>query len=253
MGIFEQEIDISKYIDLYDNGVSIKRVKRIDNQTFKILSLSNNVDIRIVDREKVYKKLLTLEKMKHFTIDTKEHSNRFFYMIPLQTPHGTIVGFILRSVYGKSYNTICKTSEIKEHKVPYMYGFYEDFKKFDNHKECMPIIICEGLKDCILMKKLYPYVLANNTSSLGLNAHILRNISNKFILVYDNDSTGLESTKSDKKLLRSMGCYVDSIQINDDIINNKRYKDVCDLSEDLNLFKDFKKELIKKVSYLKFN
>jgi DNA primase len=249
MGIFEQEIDITKYIELYDLGISIKNIKPVKNQTYKILMLSNS-DIRVVDREKVYKKLLTLEKMKHFTIDTKDFSNRYFYMIPLQTPKGTIVGFVLRSVYGKTYNTICRTSNTVDHKVPYMYGFYKDFERIDNHKNCMPIVICEGLKDCIVMKKIYPYVLANNTSQLGINASILRNISNKFILVYDNDDTGIPATKSDKEMLRSMGCYVDSVQIENDLVNNIEYKDVSDLLSDPLRFKKFKRELVKKINYL---
>lgn len=251
MGIFETEVDISKYIELYNLGTPIRKMKPITNQTYKVLSLSNS-DIRIIDRDKFYQKLFLLKKIEHFIKDTKEHSNRFFYMIPLQTPSGTIVGFILRSVFSKNYASVYRASNYSS-KVPYMYGFYKDFEKIDSHKSCVPIVICEGLKDCILMKKIYPYVLSNNTSSLGLNANVLRNISNKFLLVYDNDETGIPSTKSDKTLLRSMGCFVDSIQIEDDIVSGTRYKDVSDLLDNPTKFNDFKKTLVKKITYLKNN
>lgn len=246
MSIFEKEIDIEKYIELYNLGVSIKSIKPLDNQTYKILMMSTT-DIRVIDRKEVYSQLMFLEKIKHFTIDTKQHSNRFFYMIPLQTPKGTIVGFIFRSVFGKSYATVCKPFKDKNKKVPYMYGFYKDFATFDKHDKCPPIVVCEGLKDCILMKKIYPYVLANNTSSLGLNAYVLRNLSNKFILVYDNDETGNESVEIDKKNLRNIGCYVDSVKIEDG------FKDCSDYISDPQALKRFKDKLVKKIKLLKNN
>ncbi|MFK5282019.1 hypothetical protein ACI3PL_20925, partial [Lacticaseibacillus paracasei] len=80
-----------------------------------------------------------------------------------------------------------------------------------------------------------------------------RNITNKFILVYDNDETGIPSTKSDKELLRNMGCFVDSIQIEDDLLNDKKYKDVSDLLDNPAKFSTFKKELVRKIKFLNNN
>ena len=38
------------------------------------------------------------------------------------------------------------------------------------------------------MKQFYPYTVSINTSSMGLNAYVLINLSNKFVLAYDNDT-----------------------------------------------------------------
>ena len=50
----------------------------------------------------------------------------------------------------------------------------------------MSSLFYEGSKDCIFMSQFYPYVLAINTSSMGLNAQVLINLTNKFVLAYDN-------------------------------------------------------------------
>ena len=103
-----------------------------------------------------------------------------------------------------------------------MYGFDKTFLDYDSHKKCYPIIVCEGCKDCLTLKKIYPYVVANNTSSMGLNKIILRNITNKFLLVYDNDEAGINGMNRDKEALRDIGSYVDTVQIPDG------YKDCTD-------------------------
>jgi DNA primase len=234
--------ELNDYLALYNTGVSIHSIKPLKNQTYRILRLSNT-DIRVIDRDKNYSNLTTLKKIRHFTKDSNGNSNKYFYMIPLQTPKGTIVGFILRSVLGKSYaQTPCFLPYSQ--KISHMYGFYKEFQKYDSHKTCKPLVICEGLKDCILVKRIYPYVLSNNTSTLGLNAQVLRNLSNKFLLVYDNDDTGRDSSKSDKALLMSMGCSVDTLKIDDG------FKDCSDYIEEPRMLNAFKNRLIKKINGL---
>lgn len=64
----------------------------------------------------------------------------------------------------------------------------------------------------MVLKKFYPYVLSNNTSSLRVNANVLANITDKIILAYDNDETGLEQTPKDRLKLARLGCSVDVMQ-----------------------------------------
>ena len=85
-----------------------------------------------------------------------------------------------------------------------------------------------------MLKKFYPYTLANNTSSMGVNAQVLRNISNKFLLAYDNDQSGQEGIERDKNTLRNLGAYVESLQLHDG------YKDCADYLEHPDKFEELK-------------
>ena len=233
-----------KYIDLYKKGVSIRRVNPIDNETYRTLMLSN-LDIRILDRDSHLGEISTLSSLTIMVKDTEEYSGRFFYAIPIQTIKGTIVGFIFRSVFGKHYVTVNREFEDRSKKLPLMFGFYDSFNDFDNYDTCKPIIICEGLKDCIVLKKIYPYVLANNTSSMGINLQVLSNITDKFILIYDNDSAGKEGMEQDITNISEMKCNVIKVSL------NTSYKDCAECydrsKEDFSLFA---KELTEKITQM---
>ena len=168
----------------------------------------SNIDIRVIERDSNYGTLVKTEKLKRFTVD----AGKYFYSIPLQSPSGDYVGFIYRSLFTHAYASIYKPFSDNVKRVPYMFGFYKDFEKFDNYKKCMPIVVCEGAKDAIVLKKFYPFVLANNTSALRLNANILANITDKVILAYDNDETGHKEVKRDKRKLAQLGCSVDILK-----------------------------------------
>lgn len=203
----EEKLNIEIYKELYRDGYKLDQIKPLKNQTYKIFKASG-VDIRVVHRSSVYKNPTGFKKIKHFTLD-----NEYFYMIPVTTIKGTIVGFILRGVLRSDYSTISREFEDSEHKVPLMFGFDKSFEKFQEKEVCYPIVVCEGSKDCLFLKKLYPYTVAINTSSMGLNAHVLINLSNKFILAYDNDEAGQEGIKRDKKILRSLGAQVVDLEL----------------------------------------
>jgi 5S rRNA maturation endonuclease (ribonuclease M5) len=179
-----------------------------------VFSLSN-VDIRVVDRDNSYSLLVKTDKLKHFSTDRDGLSNRYFYSIPVQTPSGDYVGFIYRALFGHDYASIYRPFENKVKRVPYMFGFFNDFQNYDRHTSCMPIVVCEGVKDAIVLKKFYPYVLSNNTSALRLNANVISNITDKVILAYDNDETGKKEAPKDKKKLAMLGCSVDILKYDD--------------------------------------
>ncbi len=210
----DKEVNIEDYINLYNKGLNLNRIKPLKNQTYKLFK--NSEDIRIVHRKHTYSNALRYKKIEHLT-----KNNEYFYMIPITTIKGTHVGYILRGVLTSDYNTVTASLNL-EYKVPFMYGFDHRFLIYDSYQKCHPIIVCEGCKDCITLKKIYPYVLSNNTSSMGLNSLILRNVSNRFLLAYDNDEAGLNGMNKDKSILRSMGAYVDTIKL------PSEYKDCTD-------------------------
>ena len=243
-GIYQEDDCLSTYINLYNTGLPIKNFPPVNNQTYKVLSMSS-VDIRVINRKENYNILVSHSISDDIKVFLR-HSGDFFYMIPVQTPNKTIVGFIFRSVYGRRYHTYYRRFNKLENKLSFMFGFYKDFENWERLSKTYPIIICEGLKDCILLKKMYPYVLSNNGASLGTNIYVLRNLTNKFILVYDNDQTGKINNEVDKQKLQSLGCFVDIMEYD----NVDGVKDLSDCIKDVRLLKSFKKRLIHKIKYL---
>ena len=238
----EKSVNINDYIKLYNEGISLDKIKPLSNQTYKLFKQSG-VDIRIVHRNKTYQNATAFSKINHFML-----ANDYFYMIPVTTIKGTIVGFIVRGVLRKDYGTVSRTFSSYEKQVPLMFGFDKNFQKYEEEVEkkgkCLPIIVCEGSKDCIMLKQYYPYVLANNTSSMGINAQVLRNISNKFLLAYDNDKSGQEGIERDKKTLRNLGAYVESLKL------HEGYKDCADYFEHPDKFKELKAQIKEKIKRL---
>ena len=107
-----------------------------------------------------------------------------------------------------------------------------------------PIIVCEGLKDCITLKKIYPYVLSNNTSHMGMNLQVLSNLTNKFILIYDNDKAGMEGSLEDIAKLQKINYNVVKISL------KNGYKDITDASENADYFSIIKREILDNIHRL---
>jgi hypothetical protein len=114
---------------------------------------------------------------------------------------------------------------------------FNDFKNYDRHTTCMPILVCEGAKDALMLKRIYPYTLAVGTARLGISAHILSNITDKIILAYDNDETGSQSTPWDRKTLTNLGCSVDVLKYHDG------FKDASDYVDHPEEYEELKQQL----------
>lgn len=242
-----EKINFNNFVRLYEESTSIKCLKPLKNQTYKVL-MSAKVDIRVIDRNDLFKFLTKPERTKldHFTVDSSGRSHRYFYAIPVQAPNGNYVGFIYRTILDKSYASIYRPFNDNTKKIPYLFGFFGDFKNFYRHTTCMPILVCEGAKDAIVLKKMYPYTVSCNTSSLGINTHILANITDKVLLAYDNDSTGAEKIKQDKKTLVKLGCSVDSLQYADG------FKDAADYVSHPQEISDLRQQIKNKINGLIF-
>ena len=238
-----ERVNIDDYIRLYENGLKLSQIKPLKNQTYKIFKASG-IDIRVVKRDKAYENTEAFQKIKHFTVD-----NEYFYMIPVTTVKETIVGFILRGVLKSDYSTVSREFSDSGKRVPLMFGFNKKFENFDNYETCPPIVICEGSKDCIFLKQFYPYTIAINTSSMGLNAQVLINLSNKFVLAYDNDKAGQEGIKRDKRTLRSLGAQVTSLELDSskDESGKPLFKDCSDYLGHPDKIKKLKEELYYKL------
>ena len=233
------EVNITEYIKLYQKGLDLDDIEPLKNETYRIFRMAKRANIKIIDRTWIYENPNAFKKIEHFV-----NKNPFFYMIPIRTVKETIVGFIVRGVTNKEYNTVSREFNDYKNQVPLMYGFDSSFSKLDGYSRSYPIIVCEGCKDCLMLKRFYPYVLANNTSSMGLNAIILRNITNKFLLAYDNDTAGQEGIEKDKKTLLNSGSYVQTLQL------EEGFKDCAEYLRDRKKLKELSSQIKNKLKIL---
>jgi DNA primase len=152
-------------------------------------------------------KLIFVSEQLEFLQPIKNHYGFFqnhpcIWMIPISTPNKKILGFILRGYENKEYRIIFNHDGVSP-----MYG-WEDFKNYNEE----PIILTEGMKDAIWIKQYYPYVLSLNTSNITQsNLEILKKVTNKLLLIYDNDETGIPSVKKDVKMLSEYNFNCDYI------------------------------------------
>lgn len=98
--------------------------------------------------------------------------------------------------------------------VPYGIGqFSDDFKYGDW------VVITEGTSDRDALIDIYPNTIAVLTSGLTtIQRQLIKNLTNKVILLYDNDKAGLDGMDKDSYILREkMGIKVETIDYIEDV------------------------------------
>lgn len=137
--------------------------------------------------------------------------DRYIPMVQLRTVRGEKAF----SVFGKQTNILYGLGMISK-----------DFKYGDW------IVLVEGIMDTDIMRHIYPNVLGCMTSGLTkMQLEILKLLTNKVILCYDNDKAGRLGYKRDSKVLKELGFEVKCL------IQYNNFKDVGDLA-DLNYSQD---------------
>ncbi len=93
---------------------------------------------------------------------------------------------IFRSLINKKFITYGNYRE-------FPYGIFSLDKKFTPQT---PIVLVEGLKDRDTLGKIYPYVFALQSTGLSsMGREILKTLTNKVILLLDNDEQGKKGSK----------------------------------------------------------
>lgn len=187
---------INKINELYNQCVPISQITcdTIDYKIFKNYPLT-----RFCNSKELLKYIPTGDDKDIDGFNGFIYDNPYFWLLPVTTTN-KICGFVIKSYHQKQYrNIFCKNHIVS------FFGFHN----FSNFKFNMPIILCEGTKDQIILSKIYPYTLACLTVGLsqdGLKAinHLTKNI----LLVYDNDKPGRDAVNRDKDTLIKLGCKV---------------------------------------------
>ena len=187
-----------EYLRCYNKGKDLRKL-RSESETFQVLSLKQGYPVKYISTKDV----LSLPVDDQLIgADGFYRRHKGFYLIPNEF-EGRILSFVIRGLTHDYHDVPCMSY------VRPLFGWYmfEKFKKNDT------IIITEGTKDCIILQQYYPYVLALLTAGITVsNMNILKSMTNKIILAYDRDSTGLGQTKKDVELLKSNGIQVQFIK-----------------------------------------
>ena len=237
---------LENYIKLYNKGDSVHNINPLKNEHYKIFALSN-VDVRIIDRDKVNELLIPLSKLHYFVNDhvVKDiktgksifmKGNRFFYMIPIQSIKGNIISFSFRRVFDtertNKHYSLNSSNEDYNKSAPTFFGWYKDFEKFDydSRNGAKSIALCEGIKDCIYLKQFYPYVLALNGSSINAKgASFLRYLTNKVVLIPDTDKPGMDAFYNNDTNLTKAGFFTSVVKLDKGIKDAASYINHPDL------------------------
>lgn len=122
-------------------------------------------------------------------------NNSWFWMIPCEIPGGNVTGFVLRT-YVKNDGSVGKKSKYNLFQVggtmPIVFGLH----RFDGFSPDMPIVLTEGVKDALFLKRFYPYVLAVLTNSVSeYLCDFISRMTSKVVIAFDVDAGGRKNTK----------------------------------------------------------
>lgn len=192
--MYKKEITISNWMKLYDSCTSIHSLKKLNSKDYLAFKSKTGNEVRIGQSNKLISKIPRVLSYYKFFAECN-----MFWMIPLELPSQEIVGFILKSFSSKEYRTVIFS------KIPVFFGLY-GFKDFVRNNL---VILTEGSKDCMYVKTLYPYSLSLNTSKLTSSMlQIIKYLTNKVLLLYDNDATGILQTKYNTQQLSDLNIRV---------------------------------------------
>lgn len=191
---FQEINNLKQFIELYKHCKDASNLTKVNNEEKRVFSLKQGIPVKFGCSKKLIDFIPEREALYDFW-----RENKYFWIIPLEIMPHKVYGFILRG-YEKSYN-VFRISQ----NLPVVFGLY-DFIDYD-FSSPPPIILTEGVKDALVLKTVYPYTLSLNTAGLTQNSiQIVSSLSNKFILIYDNDKAGKEASKRDMNVLKDKGC-----------------------------------------------
>lgn len=201
MGVMRDKDDLyQEYLACWSKGKPVTKLK-FNNasesviETLEVFKLKQGLSVKYIST----KDIMSLPVDDQLIgADGFYRRQKGFYLIPNDFK-GKIISFVIRGLTHDYYDVPCMSNARP------LFGW----STFENFKKNTPIIVTEGTKDCIILQKYYPYVLALLTAGVTVaNANILKAMTNKVILAYDRDSTGLKETKEDIKKLQKVGIQV---------------------------------------------
>lgn len=172
--------------------------------------------------DKLYNyRLCSLSDVIRSGVDTpqylREFINKYGEVLVVANP----MGGVITQLYFRSYTKKDFSVFGDQASIPYGLGLMDPNFKYGD-----PVVVVEGQADRDLFRRISPNVVA--TLSAGLSktgVKVLGKFTNRLILAYDNDKSGIESKRRDFYALRGKEFIVDTLEM------PKMVKDFGDIAE----------------------
>lgn len=183
---------LESFVELYRKTPKIYELKKLDDVDYRAFSLLKGSPPSIVSVK---------DHIQHIPFDNPHiefiKSSKTFWLIPLQSVQDLCIGFMIKSYRVKRAYRLLSEPCI----LPPVYG-WSQFKDFRNGD---PVIITEGIKDVAFIQQYYPFTLGVLSASIPQSIlELLKIITDKVIIAFDNDLAGKRQSENIKKeLLKS--------------------------------------------------
>lgn len=159
-------------------------VRALHKEDYRIFDMTQHFDLY---------NMIDDEKLKIFLL-----MNKKCIVIPLKFVNGITYGYVLRSLRDKKFYVY----EIVE-KYPVCYGLHD----FDDYAYDTPILLCEGIKDRQVLKRVWKYSIAYLKAKPDERLwDFLNKVSKNIIFFPDKDKTGF-SLEKDKRFVGNHKFY----------------------------------------------
>lgn len=163
---------------LYVSAPSVRRFQPFDGEEYLAFSAVERLEPVLADCYLHFERMPITDRVFY----DWWQENPVFWVVPCGTVSGNAMGYVVRGIDKHSYRMV------KDPDAPQLLYGFQDFGGFVTGN---PIVLCEGVKDAIYVKKMYPYTLALLGCGLMDNAvEILRRLTTRVVLALDNDSGG---------------------------------------------------------------
>lgn len=168
---------LEQFENMYNNAWDISTLFNKNTEEFAAFSTKRGLPVKVYQLPNLIEHVPIVKEYYKFIREAN-----CMYVIPCDDFKGNILGYVLRAVSQKSYTTVFADDTIQP-----SFGWYD----FGDYQRGMPIIITEGIKDCLYVKQFYKYTISTLSCKVSNDfLELLSNLTDNVITAFDNDIGG---------------------------------------------------------------
>ena len=182
---------------MYKYAWDLDTVVNKETEEYRAFSSKNGLPVKVF---KLPEHLDIVPLVKEYYKQIREA--KCLYVIPCDTFDSDVpLGYVMRGVGHKEYSCVFARPEKGASFQP-TFGWYD----FESYEQGMPIIITEGIKDALYLKKIYPYTLAALSCKMSdALCKMLSSLTKNVIIAFDSDEAGNNAAKTATTKLGKFG------------------------------------------------
>ncbi len=197
--------DVEQFIECYSQLPKIEALKPMDGDEYRWFTTKGSRPVAIFNSGKHLPYLPHVPDCYDYFngASPSDRPSPTIWLIPCDLPDGEVYGFVMRYFHRKEYRTVREKPDQDTPRPPLLFGF-DSFADFEPGQ---PIILTEGVKDCLALRRTHPFVLAllgDGLSAQGLS--FLKPLSKTFLIALDNHPVARVAASKLQRSLRRIGC-----------------------------------------------